>query len=360
MSSLDLDYDIEKPLLKDDKWLIFNDTVFSHLDTLDCNDTIEGECYKNRTFDECIKTCNDNSECSYGYYLSANNINYCVPIRDPTLDVNPCYRLRKKDIYTELKNASVKTFINKNINKFPPVEGNTVFYMDNFVLQNIETSTMLGTSPLTSDSEQLKFNKSGNIIMQLMNISPNYSKEQYITLKYGDEFCFNIPNTNIVIRESIDYNIKLEWNTIFDNTDNILFHLEPLNPTQKIGDKVCYSDSFIIRANSYYTVGISSTYIMEKQRKPDNYKFRFIPKMVGFYCNNDNKCVSTPLEEMVINDKGIGTKDGFHIVRNPGCWGICKYKNSNQSLDLYKRKRNHKIYYIIVFILLAIVIRLII
>ncbi len=81
--------------------------------------------------------------------------------------------------------------------------------------------------------------------------------------------------------------------------------------------------------------------------------------MVGFYCNNDNKCVSTPLEEMTINDKGIGTKDGFYIVRNPGCWNMCKYKIANQSsiksLDVYKRKKN-LIFYISVFILLGVII----
>ena len=62
--------------------------------------------------------------------------------------------------------------------------------------------------------------------------------------------------------------------------------------------------------------------------------------MIGFYCNNDNKCTPIPLEEMVVNEKGIGTKDGLSIGRNPGCWGVCKYKVQNKPLlkplDEYK------------------------
>ena len=30
-------------------------------------------------------------------------------------------------------------------------------------------------------------------------------------------------------------------------------------------------------------------------------RFRFIPKSLGYYCNNDSKCTEIPLEDMKIN-----------------------------------------------------------
>jgi hypothetical protein len=356
------DHDIEKPLLKDEKWLIFNNTIFSHIETFDCNDTIEGRCYKSKTFDECVKICNDNPYCEFGYYVSTTNGNLCVPIRDFNKNINPIHRLRNKNIYKEFEDINVKTFINKDIYHFPPVDVNTVFYLDKFIIQNVETSTVLKTSPFTNEnSKQLKFDKDGGIIMHTRHIS-SFSVEKYIKLKYGDKFFFNLPNTNIAIKESENSDTNIEWGTRFTTTENIIFYLEPLTKDKKIGDTVSYTDTFIIRADPYYMLGISSTNLLQKQIKPDNSTFRFIPKMIGFYCNNDNKCTEVPFEEMEVNDKGIATKNGLDIGRNPGCWGVCKYKVQNQqrlkTFDVYKNTFNIKlfIFFFITLLILVIII----
>ena len=347
-SFVDPDFDIEKPLLKDGKWLIFPNAIFSHLDTIDCNDSIEGQCYKDKTFDECIKMCEGSSECAYGYYVSNKNTNtnICAPIRDLKINTNPVYRLRKKDIYPELKNSTTRTFINKQKYYFPPVQANNVFYLDNLIIQNTETSTILDTSPI-SDPDQLnfiKFTPGGNLIVEPIQIPPNLSSEQYIILKYGDKFALNIPHTNLVIKEAGGLDRDLQWDvTTFEILDNISFYLEPLTPGKRKGDDVQYSDIFNIRMDSSI-LGISNTtFLLEKQKKINNSTFRFIPKMIGFYCNNDSKCTPIPLEQMVINDKGIGTKDGLDIGRNPGCWGVCRYKIKNQPRlkqpDVYKETK---------------------
>lgn len=347
---VDPDFDIEKPLLKDNKWIVFSDAIFSHLDTIDCNDTVEGICYYNKTFDECVKFCDYSSNCEYGYYLTNDNTNICVPIRDLKMHSNPIYRLRKKDIYPELKNTNTKTFINREVHRFPPVEANIVFYQDNLVIQNVETSTKLEKSYTLEDYKinEIKFSEFGKCIIQPVQIPSNFSADKYIPLKYGDIFALNIPNTNIVILEESLNNEKLQWGyTSFIYPNNKTFYLESLSGKMK-GDNVQYSDIFNIRTTtenkkdiSKY-LGLSSSYILEKQIISNNSTFRFIPKMIGFYCNNDSVCTPTPLEEMVIDEKGIGTVDGLHIGRNPGCWGVCKYKIKNQPklepLSEYKEK----------------------
>ena len=85
--------------------------------------------------------------------------------------------------------------------------------------------------------------------------------------------------------------------------------------------------------------------------------------MKGWYCDNDAQCTEIPLEKMVINDKGIGTYNGLAIGRNPGCWGVCKYKVKNQPrlkpLEEYKEddgKRSFNAWYIIIPAILILVV----
>lgn len=50
-------YNIHKLLLKDDKWLVFPNTVFSDINTVDCNDAVENICYEDKSFDQCLEIC---------------------------------------------------------------------------------------------------------------------------------------------------------------------------------------------------------------------------------------------------------------------------------------------------------------
>ena len=248
-------YDIEKPLLKDNKWLIFKNSVLLNLDTADCNDSIEGVCYKDKTFDECIKECATHEQCEYGYYI--NNI--CLPLRDLKRNSNPVYRLRKKEIYPELKNAVVSTFINKDVYKFPPNQANNVFFLDKFILENIDTETFLQDLSISS----VEFNKNKGITVQLVQTPPNLSSEQYIVLKYGDEFAFNKPDTAFIIKEE-DTDSNLEWALgSFNIAEYRNFYLSPLTPGKKIGDKVSYSDIFNIRTKTGI-LGVDSLFLLNK------------------------------------------------------------------------------------------------
>ena len=62
-------YNIEKPFIKDGKWIVFPNTTVSDIDTMDCNDTMAGECYNNKSFKECVRTCEKSPECNFGYII---------------------------------------------------------------------------------------------------------------------------------------------------------------------------------------------------------------------------------------------------------------------------------------------------
>ena len=368
-------YDIDKPSIKDKKWLIFPKSTFSQLDTMDCNDTIEGKCYEDKTFDQCVQLCGDSPECNYGYFISNKSYgkNICVPLRHSNTASNPVYRLRIQDIYPEMNGMQSKVFIDKKKYPFPPEQANTVFFQDNFLIQNYETKKFLETSPISDkESDQpVGFKKDGNLIVQALEIPPDLSAgTQYVSIKYGDSIAFHIPNTTLVMRPN-PLNNTMEWmSRSFTLTGQSTYFLKPLTPGRKMGDEVRYSDIFSIHT-SVYIIGIDENSIIEQlyydsyseaKYKGANVTFRFIPKMKGWYCNNDSLCTEIPLEEMDINDKGIGIYDGLAICRNPGCFGVCNYKIKDQprlkQLHEYKESsgKNRFNSYIIILIILILVV----
>ena len=367
-------YNIAEPSIKDKNWIIFPNTTLSHINTMDCNDAMEGECYYDKTFDQCIQSCKDSPKCNFGYYISniSGENNICVPLRDANIDSNPMYRLRNQNIYPEMDDTNSKVFINKTKYPFPPEQANIVFFMDNFLIQNVETKKLLETSPITDQSmtTPMGFKKDGDLIVQALQIPPDLSTgTQYVSIRYGDSLAFNIPNTTLVMRPNPSDN-TMEWiSRSFALSEQNSFFLKPLTPGRKMGDEVRYSDIFSIHS-SVFIITIDKSSRVEKlyyeshSTAKDNgadATFCFIPKMKGWYCNNDAQCTEIPLEKMVINDKGIGTYDGLAIGRNPGCWGVCKYKVNNQPhlkpLEEYKEgdgKGSFNPWYIIIPAILAI------
>lgn len=353
--SLDKIHNIQKPEIKDKKWLIFPHTIFSNLDTMDCDDTYKGQCYKNKTFKQCLKLCENSVDCEYGYYISRkNNDNICVPLKKKQR-INPIYRLRDQIIYPELSNAYSQTFLNKKKYPFPPEHANMVFFMDNFLIENTDTSMIINNTTL-KNNEKVLCSKDGKTQIQILQINQNSTNDiQFVPVRYGDLVAFNIPNTNLIMKESQKSN-NLEWSSrSFGIYDNIFFQIIP-GKGKKIGDIINYSDVFNIKSSKINILGVGNSRDILKynyknyieNKKKINTSFRFKPKMSGYYCN-DNKCVEIPLEKMTVDKDGIGKYKGIALGRNPECFGVCNYKNN---LDI-KKSNNRKNNIIWLFLLLV-------
>ena len=367
-------------MLKDNQWLIFPDTIFSNMETVDCNNTMEGKCYEDKSFDECINMCEKSPKCNFGYYIhGAGSKNICVPLLDLGMHSNPMYRLRNKGIYPEMKDTHTKTFFDRSVFHFPPEQANNIFFMDNFNIQNVETSFWLDKYPSKTEQKDVLFNhekEAEPLIMQLLQIPPNLSAGvQYVMVTYGENIAINIPTTTLIFRESKTNSEKLEWVARISNiTDASAFQIIPTMAGKKIGDNVLFSDTFAIKTNASF-LGVDkennlvklyyNTYNEAKERG-HNVTFRFIPQIEGYYCNNAAQCTKISLKDMQVNEKGIGNIDGLAIGRNPGCWGVCKYKVPGQPylkpLDTYETNSNsfHWVFVIIFLIMIISIIGFII
>ena len=364
-------FNLKKPMLKDNNWLIFQDSIFNNLSVMDCNDTVEGICYTDKTFDQCIQSCKDNASCGAGYYIKGLGKNICVPLRTTIYrDVNPIYRLRNQSIYPELDNMDVKTFIDKDTFYFPPVEANTVFFMDHLLITNVDDSLTLQTSPLSYDFNDAKFEKDGSLIVQLLPIRANITVgTNYKHVNYGEPFAINIPGTSLVLRQSRSKK-HMTWIPRRDSlTLSDSFSISPIMPDKKMGDPISYSDTFSIKYSDIDTISVSDSlhftsiyYGSYKDAKSRGHSvtFKFIPKMKGYYCADDGSCTEMNLEDMVVNKKGIGTYNGLDVGRNPGCWGVCKYKvkgfNKIKPFDIYQTDIYSKLKYTWILIVISILI----
>jgi hypothetical protein len=322
---------------------------------MDCNDAMDGECYNNKSFNECLDMCEKSPVCDYGYFIAntkdpkARNI--CVPLKDRNIEGNNAlYRLRRQSIYPEFEDATSTVFINKNTYNFPPIHANNVFFMDNILIKNIETDTFLGDSPLNKkDDEQIhpRFEKNGGLIVHPLQVPPDLtSGPQYVTVKYGDLLIFNLPNTSLVMAPSTSHTNNMEWTArSFNISRDIAYTIVPIMKDKKIGDKVLYSDEFSIKWG-VSVLGIDLThdskieilnYNSYKHAKNNNKNvtFKFIPKMKGWYCNNDAQCTEIALEKMIVDKDGIGTYNGLAIGRDPECWGLCKHKVPGQERNIW-------------------------
>lgn len=353
----DNNYILEKPMIKDKNWYIFPSAIFSHISSMDCDNTIDGVCHEDITFDKCINICDKSPMCEYGYYISnLPGKNICVPLKKSLTNINPLYRVRNKNIYPVLKDAQTKVFIDKRKHSFPPEDANTVFYMDNFCIKNVETNTLLETSPISQSNKtlynnQVMFAKNGDLIVQALQIPPDLDAGvQYVPIKYGDKLVFNIPNTNLIIRDDSKTTNKMEWvSRSFAISNDTSYSISPIMSGKKKGDVVNYSDIFALVSN-VTMFSINENYYIEKlyyasyeQAKANNKNvtFKFIPKMIGWYCNN-TKCTDISFDKMIINEQNIGTYNGTPILRNPRCWGKCTYNISNHTYQQFNEQSNSK------------------
>ena len=331
---------IPLPQKYQDKWLIWPKTVLSFMNNADCDDTINGICLKNKTVTECVSECK--GECGAGYHVQFENGNtICVPIRTAIHPyLNPVYRLQNQNMYPQLKNVQVSTFVNREKFPFPPNWANAVFYHDILNLQDVKTKLTLSDKNGKIQNKDLLYMNSKralNIELIPAQISTPQIVE-YVPVRYGDLIRISIPATSLLA--TVDtfglHNIHWEINSGISINPDIAFKIVPVTQGRQIGDIISYSDHFkILYQDTTLVMMHDKTKQLHlkfntNQNEDNDAVFTFISKMTGYYCKNGN-CEKVPISD-IETDYLTGTYKGAAVSRNPHCWGFCDF-SVDDSLD---------------------------
>ena len=341
---------IERPWKKNE-WLIWPRTILNDINMSDCNDTIEGVCYENKSLEDCIKQC-PYDECGVGVYVKfKSGDSICAPLKTsghPNL--SPDYRLRRQQMYNldpDIVESSV--FVNTKLFPFPPNHANTVFFGDIFELVSSDGKTKLNTNIVTNTDKA----KRSKVVMDKDTISrckllPSIKSANHamddIPVLFGDKFEINSASTSFVAGVK---NNLLQWKEalgIFGG-GGLTFTFTPTEPGKITGDLVTYSDDVVISYSKGGTVSINSKnelYINMDQTYTAKFKLRSL--MDGYYCDN-GQCKTVPINKITPvrypgtwemrppeNVLSSGTYKGNNVFNHEGCWNICSYSEKDQGI----------------------------
>ncbi len=317
---------IVKPQIYKEKWYVWPSTVFDTMDVLGCYTTLEGACTAGKTVHECIDSCI--AGCTAGYHVAfPDGKTMCAPFNSAVTNFggSPVQMLRRQDIYPELSNVVVTSFINTAVHQFPPEQANTVFYQDMLNIKVSEDNLFLA-----QDGNDTTVDDAG-VTLQLVPASRVDSRlSRYDSIRYGDRVSVLIANTGLEVRSNTDGD-GLTWTHSENEPDAppVGFVLEPADG-KKTGP-IAYGDqvNLVYQGYMYLSVNKSTKAIRLYNSPPtilgkDYYtSFEFGSEMLGFYCDG-RECKPVAIADIKRNGLG-GSYEGVTVGRDPGCWGSCSY-----------------------------------
>ena len=359
------EYKISHPVkyTKNDNILIFPNSVFAQISTADCNDTINGNCINDISFDECVSKCTDNPDkCAVGYYIKTPTSNICVPIDINTFkNSNPVYKLRVKDIYDEFKKSEVTTFIDTRTYPFPPNEANNVFYLD--VTQLVSQKTELSMGKEGEEPPLALFeDKSNGVNIQLLPFEfSNTLSARYIPIKYNDNIFLRVPYTNYILSK-IEFEKSFEWQITQISGSSSFDAFKVIHVDNSDNNEILtYGNTFKLKYGDIYCCAIENNTLIAsslnfEQLESRGYEtvFVFKPKMIGYYCE-DGQCKSIELSKTV-QDMSKATYNGKEIFVTPGCYNICELEKNISNIKTYDNNWIWITISIIIIIIIIIVI----
>lgn len=360
-----------KPWQYKNKWLVWPETIFDSIETIDCDSTLNGICLSGQTLEQCIEECKNG--CAHGYHIQfENGQSICAPIQKSNYKhKNLVHRLRNKSIYNPiLNNVKVSSFINTDIFPFPPDQANIVFYTDILSLKDYKTGYTVGTKDNTikvRDKIYLDKDKDKDHNIQILPSKISDSKVvKYQPICYGDNIQILIPSTTLFARESNSNSLMWESSSGMFHGDDMSFRILPIGNERKIGDILTYDDIFKIQYTDGSLVIVNPNYnylelkYIQPKNETYNYKFQFISKMIGYYCDG-KESKPIPIKDIETSGK-TGRYKGVTVCRDKECWGICDYliSGTNQKIPYSdspppsKHNYTHIILSIIFLIILSI------
>lgn len=326
-----MSYSLSKPYKYKD-WLVFKDSTFVDLNLSDCNDTVDGICRDDLSLKECVDYARTKDGSLSGYFIEGHGKRICVPLLTTIhKDLNPAYRLRRKDFYPQLKDYQSFAFFNHKDYPYPPELANTVFYEDYFIVENIESGlTIELPKDEKLDISHIGLSDKNSLHIQLLPFRGTLSTSQmYIPVEDKIPVLVNIPGTSLVLIQNEGNTKTLGWGarSIVTPQLNDTFKIHSVNGHSPLyyGDElyITYLDHFLVCVDEHDRLALIHSDYASAKDKELKVTFRFTPKVQAYYCDGQ-KCKGVSLEET----ERIGNRaeyKGVTVARNPECWGACKY-----------------------------------
>lgn len=239
-----------------------------------CDSTINGECSKTNTLEECVNKCKP-PNCYWGTWSDQTKV--CMPMNyNIYRDLNPGFVTKEQQGMT--------TFIDTNFFEYPAQRNNRIFFYDRVKIQNVETGYIL------EPRIRLRMTKPSIPQNGLENI-PVTTRSPILFYDRNLDSVLRVEGNNVNWYKAIE----------FLNEDYEAFFLEPMHETKNdppviFNEKkyVYYSDTFRIRDVLGNHLSLPHMYKILKPRLndliitsdiytlPNTYRFLYMPAEVQF------------------------------------------------------------------------------
>lgn len=304
-------------------WMVFDDSFITDMDLSDCDDTIEGVCYRNLSFDDCLAKCQPSAGCNWGYYIKYGSRSFCVPIRDHRrTESSPFFRLIPRDRVNFLKNADTRVFINEKTFPFSPNVSNIVFYHDLSYLQ--AENKYIGRN----DKGDLELTSFPDLTIKPLSTLRGFnSLQQYTPIRNGDFVIINIPNTPVSIQHN---NGTLRWHPNITTYAGLKERLQIVIPNEPMEKVLEYNQKFYLRHDDRLIhLNNGKLVLLDTKNLQDATPFEFLPNFFLYYCQN-GKCQELPAQNGTAR-KNIRVYQNKVLHRNSNCWSQCEIKNTKKN-----------------------------
>lgn len=361
---------VPNPEIYKDKWLKFDKTLLYPMSINDCNDTIDGICFKNLTLDQCMDKCTN--DCDVGYHVQiGDKESICVPLLSKNIvPINPSYRLEHQDIYNFKDNVNITFFQDKNVHPYPPDATSEIYYKNILDIRSYNDKDLYMQVDINKKKSLIRMGKDGGTNINLLPKYSNNFIDNWEAVQYNTNLLLNIPQTSLTMRVTLKDEVKFEiLDSNLDNTNDLhtnrLFYFEPKDPEVK-GNVKWFEPIYIKTLDyRYLFIDYDNNIIRLSKNNREKSLFCLVPQSIPHYCEN-NVCKSTSFEDINIDENTNSLKikgsdgDLKKIYFNDNCWNQCKQIKNN---DVETKKpiiNTNENFYGIVGIIITVVLVLII
>lgn len=352
------------PVIDEDNWASYDNTVITapFQTPVDCSNTINGECVKDISLEDCKQLCKDDPLCDYGNYIKMNNTNYCLPLLNTIYPESDVFNgLWNSQNNYQTKNIKTSTFI--DYNKYNPNNkfDYSLYFGDTIMIQNPHTQKYISIE----NNKVVSSNNGININLLFTTIIPSNA----VKIRNYDFAIFNIPDSYLVIQTNIADNLTattdLNWTVGFGQNTNKYQYIIIGCPYKSNNEELTYDDTFNLTINTKYIAQDNQNNIVlidqkDKNNEAYNIDFKFIPMFNVSYCSAEtitpepnthskeigfqNYCKVMTIDKAQRTSDGDFTINGSKIYRNLWCSSQCR-DQITKNVDGYNfmsRSKNYK------------------